>query len=308
MLPETSGMDPNELSGTIYQGYTHRRQAGWRTRWAQVMHLLMRPVSLRLSAYFVRRYNEHLYVESRDLDEALARIEDGDRVLWINPSLAVRGWIESLLRRQVTVYLHFVDPVHRLGLSHRLVQMWAKICRVTTYSMEEAVQLGLGFLAPFAPVCAPPRSDREFDVVYVGSPSPKRLLWLIALRFHLWWRQGRGHLRLASRNQSLARWFPQIFSPRLDFKDYAALCARSRGVLELHERDAAGVTFRVTLCQALGVTHLCNLPITSETITVSLLGWGPMDEFLLHGRNNSRTSAPALGALSLDVWLESNFS
>jgi hypothetical protein len=243
------------------------------------------------------------------LSAGLAAIAPGDRVLWFNPSLAIQGIIDSLHDRGVAVHLYFLDPVHRLGLSPAIVNEWSSWTRMATYSQDEAARLRIAFLVPYAPALAPSGQPAELDIVYVGSPSPKRLAWVLYLQARLRANGRRGYLRLATRNQRLVSWFPGVFTSRISFAQYVHLCARSRSVLELHERDAGGVTLRATLCQSLGVVHLCNLPTTAQTMRLSV-GKGALDRFLQQGRTArsiDRSPAPALGALRFDAWLRRHF-
>jgi len=310
MLPETAGVDLAGLPGVRYTGYRQQRLPGFSARLYQVLHILSRPFNLALSAWFVRRFNRRLAVDPFELQEGLSCVGEGDAVLWINPSLAVYPVVEALRRRRVRLSVYFVDPVHRLGLAASQVRDWAQESCVASYSPEEAAQLGLRFLVPYAPVVPMATLVPDLDLVYVGSPSPKRLLWVLYLHLHLRVRQRRGHLRLALRSQKLVRLLPGLFSGRVSFQDYAALCARSRGVLELHERDAGGVTLRATLCQALRRTHLCNLPTTPETTVISLWRWRALDRFLtLETGTLSSPHAPHVPRVApgFEPWLRENF-
>ena len=306
MLSETAGLDVAQLSDIKYTGYAQRKAPGWRVRLFQTLHIVLRPISLVLSAHFARRFNEYLYVDAAQLEDGLASVEAGDCVLWINPTLALCDVIDGLQRRSVRLHIYFLDPIHRLGLTPGKVRAWALEARISTYSPKEAACLGIDYLVPYIPGCAPTQQPRDLDVVYVGSPTPMRLLWVMYLRVHLRVRGRKGYLRLAIRNRWIACLLPSLFSERVPFADYVALCARSRGVLELHERDAGGVTLRATLCQALGAVHLCNLATTAQTVQVSPWRCRKMDDFLVSKRTPG--VAPALPTSSLELWLRSNFA
>ncbi len=301
MLWETAGVSPRSLPDVVYAGYTRRALAGWSIKLVQALHILTRPISLRLSAHFAHMFNARLVVEDSELSVALNDVQAGDEVIWLNPSLAVATMIDGLITRNSRVTLYFLDPVHRLGIRPEKLRAWACQSSIATYSPEQAAELGMTLLIPYAPKVPKPNPPRDLALVYVGSPSPKRLLWVLILRLHLRLRGQRGFLRLASRRASLARWFPGIFSDRIPFEEYAALCARARGVLELHERDAGGVTLRATLCEALGLVHLSNLCITAETVHVSLWDWRPLDRFLMSAPGTE--ASPVLGAQGLRAWL-----
>jgi hypothetical protein len=311
MLAETSFQDLAAIEGVRCTEFAVGKVPGWRVRVVQMLHILTRPVSLAVSAHFAKRFNAYLRVEPAQLAAGLAAIAPGDRVLWFNPSLAVQGVIEGLRDRGVAVHLYFLDPVHRLGLSPAIVRAWSSWARMASYSRDEAARLGIAFLAPYAPALAPSGKLADFDIVYVGSPSPKRLAWVLYLQARLRANGRTGHLRLASRNQRLVAWFPGVFSGRISFAQYAQLCARARSVLELHERDAGGVTLRATLCQSLGVVHLCNQTTTPQTLQLSLSDPHALDRFLRQGDStpsNDRTSAPALDAPHFDAWLRHHFA
>lgn len=311
MLAETAVQDLKAIEGVRCTEYAVSKVPGWPVRLIQLLHILTRPISLAASAHFARRFNEYLLVQPDQLTMGLAAIAAGDRVLWFNPSLAVRGVIDSLRDRGVSVHLYFVDPVHRLGLSPAVVRDWSSWARMATYSRDEAARLGIAFLVPYAPALAPPDRAADLDIVYVGSPSPKRLAWVLYLQAHLRANGRRGHLRLASRSTRLVAWFPGVFSGRISFSQYAQLCARARGVLELHERDAGGVTLRATLCQSLGVVHLCNLSTTAQTLRLSMVDTSALDRFLQEGDSApsaDRACAPALDAPHFDLWLRRNFA
>ncbi len=310
MLAETSGQDISAIEGVRCTEYSVSKVPGWRVRWVQILHILARPVSLAVSAHYVRRFNEYLTVDPAQLAVGLAAIQPGDRVLWFNPSLALRSTVEGLRDRGAGVHLYFVDPVHRLGLSPELLRSWASWARVATYSREEARRLGIAFLVPYSPVIATSLKPTDLAIVYVGSPTPKRLAWLLLLQSRLRAHGRRGYLRLASRSQLLVDWFPSVFVGRISFAQYAQLCARSRGVLELHERDAGGVTLRATLCQSLGVTHLCNERTTAETLMLSVRDMRALERFLAgsaSGGGPASPPAPALAAPHFDAWLRANF-
>jgi len=310
MLAETSGQDITAIDGVLFTEYGARKQPGWRVRWVQILHILSRPVSLTVSAHYARCFNECLTVDPEQLAAGLDMIERGDRILWFNPSLALRAVIEGLRNRGVLVYLYFVDPVHRLGLTPDCVRSWASWARLATYSTNEAERLGIEFLVPYAPAFAAACRPTDLDIVYVGSPTPRRLGWVLYLQSRLRARGRKGYLRLASGSTRVVEWFPSVFSPRITFMHYAELCARSRGVLELHERDAGGVTLRATLCQSLGVAHLSNRQTTLQTVMLSIWDLGAFERFLdcAAGDNASAISpSPHLAAPPLDAWLRANF-
>ena len=309
MLQETSGIDVDALPGLRYTAYRQHRLPGVSARVYQALHILLRPLNLVLSGWFARLFNRRLAVDRRQLQAGLARIVPGDAVLWINPSLALWDVIEDVRRQPVRLSIYFVDPVHRLGWRPEQILAWAGSAHIASYSPIEAARLGMVFLVPHAPAVWRSTQPPDLDVVYVGSPSPKRLLWVLYLHLHLRWRRRSGHLALASRSQTLVRLFPRVFTGRVPFNHYVALCARSRGVLELHERDADGVTLRGTLCQALHVTHLCNLATTPQTLVISPWRWRTLDRFLV----SEVASVPADGAPpadrlpELEPWLRANF-
>ena len=311
MLAETAGIEPASLPGVRYTGYRQHKLAGHSARLWQALHILARPLNLELSAWFARLFNQRLAVEHAQLEAGLREVSEGDHVLWINPSLALSPVIEGLTARRISLSIYFLDPIHRLGLAPTQVRAWARCAWIGSYWPEEAAALGVPFLAPYAP---PPARQTsmvgDLDVVYVGSPTPKRLLWLLVLNLHLKLRGCRGHLRLASRRVVLTRLLPGIFADRMPFVDYLALCARSRGVLELHERDAGGVTLRATLCQALQVVHLSNQSSTPQTVQLSVWRWGAMDAFLRARRPAERPvfEAPRLGSPPFAQWLHENFA
>lgn len=304
MLWQAAGVVPSELPSVAYTGYRQRQRPGSFARWYLLLHIALRPLSLRLSAYCAQRFNERLTVDEAPLKAALAKVAPGDAVLWLNPTRSVVRLVDGLVDSTTRVSLYFLDPVHRLGLGSDPLRRWATGATLSTYSSEEATRLDMRFLVPYAPRRRQAAPERDLDLVYIGVPSPKRLLWVVLLRLHLALRGRCGHLRLAVRGSALPRWFPGIFSERVAFEDYAALCARSRGVLELHERDAGGVTLRATLCQSVAAVHLCNLATTRETVRVSLLDWRALDRFI-----TCRATArpPALQALELGPWLHRNF-
>lgn len=310
MLAETAGIDPGSLPGVRCTAYRQHRLDGPAARLWQLLHILARPFSLAASAWFARRFNGRLGVAPAQLDEGLRHIVPDDGVLWINPSLATKPLLEALMQRRLRVFVYFLDPVHRLGLDAREVRAWTARAWVGSYWPAEARRLGAAFVPPYAPaVEASAAQPRDLDVVYIGSPSPKRLLWVLALALQLRLRGARGHLRLAARAAWPARLLPRLFTVRLPYADYAALCRRSRGVLELHERDAGGVTLRATLCQAVRAVHLCNQPCTVQTVRVSWWRWGAMDAFLRARREPGpgAFAAPALDAPELAAWLSGHF-
>ncbi len=320
MVPETAWPDGQAPEGVHYTGYRQQRLPGVSARVYQVLHVLSRPFSLRLSAALARAFNRRLQVDPAQLQQGLARLADGDQVVWLNPSLALADVLHRLQARPLQLAFYFLDPVHRLGWHEATVRDWARRLPVATYWPAQATRLGIRYRAPYAPKhphapaalasagssVAPPR---DLDLVYVGSPSPKRLLWVLRLRLQL--RRGghHGFLRLASRHPLLHRLWPAIFGPRLSFTEYAALCARSRGVLELHERDAGGVTLRATLCEALQSIHLSNAPSTPQTVQVGLWRQQGLARFLRSGidRSGQPAQPPRLDALAIGSWLASHF-
>ena len=310
MLAETAGFDLNAVPGLRHTGYRQHKLPGASARVYQILHILTRQFSLRVSAFFAHRFNDRLDVDPQQIAPGLGRVRPADHVLWLNPTRAVAPTIDALRGRCAAVSLYFVDPVHRLGLTPQCLRAWASWAQLASYSKQEADALGIDFLPPYVPAFRTGiPSGKDLDLVYVGSPTPKRLLWLLYLRLHLRIRRRRGHLRLAARSHGLVRCFPGTFSERLAFADYAALCARSRGVLELHERDAGGVTLRATLSQALRAVHLCNLPTTDETCVISLWRWGALDRFLLaRGRTPAATPTPTdVPGPDLTHWLRQHF-
>lgn len=311
MLTETSGQNLEAIQGVRFTEYVVSKVPGRSVRVAQLMHILTRPVCLAASTYFAARFNTYLRVERTQLTEGLAAIAPGDSVLWFNPSLAIRDVIENLRDRGLNTHMYFLDPVHRLGLSPALVSAWSSWAGLATYSKIEATRLGIKFLVPYAPAIVLSGQPADLDIVYVGSPSPKRLLWVLYLQAQLRMKGRCGYLRLVTRNQRMVAWFPGVFSDRISFAQYAQLCARSRSVLELHERDAGGVTLRTTLCQTLGVLHLCNLATTAQTLKLSL-GALRVLNFMHQQRVTAPTIdhglAPVLDSPYFDVWLRRNFT
>jgi len=320
MVPETAWPDGQPPAGVYYTGYRQQRLPGMAARVYQLLHVLSRPFSLSLSAALARAFNSRLQVDQAQLQPGLARLADGDHVVWLNPSLALADVLDRLQARPVQLAFYFLDPVHRLGWEEDTVRDWARRLPMATYWPAQATRLGIRYRAPYAPTLkhahpAPPPSGtsvappRDLDLVYVGSPSPKRLLWVLRLRLHL--RRGgyRGFLRLASRHPLLHRLWPAIFGPRLSYTEYAALCARSRAVLELHERDAGGVTLRATLCEALHAIHLSNAPSTPQTMQVGFLRLQGLARFLKSGIDAAGHAArpPRLDAVSIGPWLASHF-
>ena len=319
MVPETAWPAGAPPAGVHYTGYRQQRRAGFAARFYQVLHILTRPFSLTVSAALARAFNRHLMVDPAQLQAGLSRVADGDRVLWLNPSLALQDVLDGLQKRPVELAFYFLDPVHRLGWHDETVRQWAKRCRVASYWPAQAQLLGMQYRPPYSP--AVPRqavSDspaqpgqaqparRELDLVYVGSPSPKRLLWVLRLNGLM--RRGgrRGFLRLASRQPVLHRLWPAVFGPRVSFEAYAALCARSQAVLELHERDAGGVTLRATLCDSLQAVHVSNQASTPQTLQVSWWNLQPLARFLAD-QAAFPASAPALKAPPIGDWLPSHF-
>ncbi|MDQ2780484.1 MAG: hypothetical protein M3Y32_13115 [Pseudomonadota bacterium] len=305
MLPETADFAIGATEGICYTAYCQHKTPGSAARVYQTLHILSRPLNLKLSAWFAWRFNQCLAVEAQPLEAGLARVQPQDHVLWLNPSLSVASQVEGLKSRCAGLGLYFLDPIHRLGLLPARINQWATWAQVATYSRPEGAALGIAFLAPYVPyVPADLSPEKDLDVVYVGSPSPKRLWWLLRLRLQLAVRGGRGHLRLASRSARLPRWFPGTFSARVPFEDYVELCARSRGVLELHERDADGVTVRATLAQAVNAVHLCNLRTTAQTCVISAWRWRALDRFLQGSDEPAVADRPGPG---LAQWLHTNF-
>jgi hypothetical protein len=320
MVPETAWPSGQLPVGVHYTGYSLQRLPGVAARVCQLLHVLSRPFSLSLSAALARAFNRQLYVDPAQLQQGMARLTDGDQVVWLNPSLALTDVLDRLEARPVQLAIYFLDPVHRLGWDEDRVRDWARRLPVSTYWPAQAERLGIRHRVPYAPMhqLAQPATpsagatearQRDLDLVYVGSPSPKRLLWVLRLRLQL--RRGghRGFLRLASRHPLLHRLSPAIFGPRLSFAEYAALCARSRGVLELHERDAGGVTLRATLCEALQSVHLSNAPSTPQTVHVGLWRWQGLARFLISGIDlvGQAAQPPRLNARSIGPWLASHF-
>ena len=320
MVPQTAWPGGQPPAGVRYTGYRQQRLPGMAARVYQLLHVLSRPFSLRLSAALARAFNRRLRVDPAQLQPGLAQLAEGDQVVWLNPSLALADVLVQLQARPVRLAFYFLDPVHRLGWHEATVRDWARRLPVATYWPAQATRLGIRYRAPYAPTLqaapqAPARAatsaapSRDLDLVYVGSPSPKRLLWVLRLRLHL--RRGghRGFLRLASRQPWLHRLWPAVFGPRLSFTDYAALCARSRGVLELHERDAGGVTLRATLCEALQCVHLSNARSTPQTVQVGLWQLQGLDRFLRSRDDVAGQAAqpPRLDATFIGPWLASHF-
>ncbi len=322
MVPETAWPDGQPPAGVHYTGYRQQRMPGVAARVCQWLHVLSRPFSLRLSASMARAFNRRLRVDPTQLQPGLARLADGDQVVWLNPSLALADVLDRLQARPLQLAFYFLDPVHRLGWQEETVRGWARRLPVATYWPAQATSLGIRYRAPYAPTLGhtPPAptpveasaslaAPRDLDLVYVGSPSPKRLLWVLSLRRRLRRGNHRGYLRLASRHPWLHRLWPGVFGPRLSFTEYAALCARSRGVLELHERDAGGVTLRATLCEALQSIHLSNAPSTPQTVPVGLSRWQALNRFLDTGVDalGQPAQPPRLGAPHIGAWLASHF-
>jgi len=309
MLEETTAQDIDSISDVFLSNYKVEKIPGWRTRAAQALHIFTRPFSLRASAFFAIRFNEFLYIDSKKLKEVLNRIMPGDRILWFNPSLALRKDIDALRFSQVSVNLYFVDPVSRLGFTDKDIRAWSEWAWIGSYSREEAKRLNINFLVPYAPAVSPVSTPAELDIVYVGSPSPKRLAWVLLLQAWLHATRRKGFVRLATRNRLLTKWVPGIFLERIRFAAYVELCRQSRSVLELHERDAVGVTLRATLCQSLGVLHVCNQPTTPQTLLLSLRNWTFLVS-VLSGKTTQpcRPVSLMFDALPFDAWLQVNFS
>jgi hypothetical protein len=310
MLAETSGLDLESIRGAYFTEYAVSKLPGWSARVVLLITILMRPICLASTFYFAKRFNALLRVDRIQLIEGLAAIAPGDSVLWFNPSLAIQDVIEGLRDRDLNVHMYFVDPVHRLGLSSTLVRSWSSWAGMATYSKIEAARLGIKFLVPYAPAIAPSGQHANLDIVYIGSPSPKRLVWVLYLQALLRMKGSCGYLRLATRNQRLVGWFPSVFSDRISFSQYAQLCSRSRSILELHELDAEGVTLRATLCQSLGLVHICNLATTAQTLTLSLGNVTALNRFLRQRDGTpmiDHAVAPVLDSPHLDVWLERHF-
>jgi len=306
MLWETAGVSPGDLPNVNYCGYVRVPRSRQLARLYLSLHIIIRPINLRASVLFAAKFNRELTAPTDKLMAAIALIGPGDAVLWMNPSWAVAPLIDRVMQLGVRLSLYFVDPVHRLGVSKQMLAQWSNYATVSTYSTEEAKRYGVRFLVPYAPKRSVHVTQREFDLVYIGSPSPKRLLWLLVLKGRLFLRGARGFMRLASRQATFAKVLPGVFVNRMSFVEYAELCSKSRGVLELHEADAEGVTLRATLCQSLGVVHVCNVQTTPSTLVVSLLNLRVLDEFLR--TSNSTLSPPALEAPDLEVWLTKNFA
>lgn len=308
MLADTAVQNIADLEGISVNEYSIKKISSWRTHLAQLLHIATRPVSIRLSAYFADRFNAFLRVDAEELRSAIEMIRPGDSILWLNPSRAVKKIVEDLRPRCKYMHLYFVDPVHRLGVSPFTVREWATWAWVGTYSKHEAIELGIRFLIPYAPAVHRSGGNKDYDVVYVGSPSPKRLLWLLFIRLKLYLDGRRGFLRLASNNTHLRALFPGIFSDRICFREYIALCERSHSILEIHERDSGGVTLRATLAQSLQVVHLCNQKITPQTVVISLFNCISsiltVRESDIFGKD---AGPPRLEVLHFDNWLRANF-
>lgn len=306
MLSETAAQDIASDPLVRLVPFSHSKRPGSASRAYQALHILARPFSLRASAYFARKFNSTLQVSMPELQAASRAVGAGDVVLWLNPSLATASVVSDLQSRGINLNLYFLDPVHRLGIGPREILAWQLSARTFNYSEREAERFGMHFLVPYAPVVAPSDAPPSFALVYVGSPSPGRLLWILILNLHLWARGKRGYLRLAVRRASLVRRLPGLFCHRMAFSDYIELCRRSRGILELHERDAGGVTLRATLCGALQCTHVCNLPTTPDTVHISRLRWGALDSFLTTGD----PSIPKFSRMAIEPfnqWLRRHF-
>ena len=309
MLLDTAAMNIGKLEGILITEYSVRKLGGWRTTISQVLHIALRPISIKISAYFVGKFNNFLSVDSEKLRMQLELIDPNDSVVWINPSRAVIPIVEDLRKRCQFTYLYFLDPVHRLGIEKFLVKEWSAQSWVGSYSQDESIGLGINFLIPFAPDVMRSGEHKDYDLVYVGSPSPKRFLWIICLQLALFIHRRKGFLRLASNNSYLRKLLPGLFSDRMSFQDYIALCQRSHCILEIHERDSGGVTLRATLAQSLQIQHMCNQRITAQTLLMSLprciLSTLPFcsDDSFWHGGE-----PPRLGALHFDDWLRANFT
>lgn len=307
--PEQLQAGPGKAPIPLHE-YRVSRRPGRSARLWQLLHILARPFSLALSAWFVQRFNACLRAEWPGAQSPLAGIEAGDRVLWFNPSAAVQSVVDQLIAAGHRLDLYFVDPVHRLGLAPQTLARWRRYAGLHSYSEQEAQAHGMNFLVPYLPA-APPRAARpEFDLVYVGSPSPGRLAWVIVLQALVRRHGGKAYLRLATRHPGLARAWPAVFVPRVSFEDYTALAARSLAILELHERDAEGVTLRATLCQAQQLLHLCNLKTCEETWQVQLRNsaqWLPALIRLRQGEPGLHRP-PQLDALPLRSWLQRHFA
>jgi hypothetical protein len=310
MLLESAGPKFGALTYVCYTGYRQKKMPGISVRLFQLLHIMVRPFSLRLSEIFVRLFNMHIVADPSQLNPGIARVNAGDCVLWINPTLSLCTYIDRLQKMSVRLSIYFVDPIHRLGLQPNRVQAWAKTAQIATYSRKEAARFGIKFLMPYAPDVVAVERSREFDIVYVGSPTPRRLLWVLLLQIHLGARGRKGHLRLASRSAALVKLFPKVFSLRVSFNDYVRLCAHSRSVLELHERDAGGVTLRATLCQVLGTVHLCNVQTTCNTFLLSIWRLHELDRFIRNNLSENIFVRNVEGerAVEIDEWLTENFT
>jgi len=213
-----------------------------------------------------------------------------------------------LSNRTHYVNLYFLDPVHRLGLNNSSLAKWRMSCRLLTYSATQARDLQLEFLAPYEPDVAPATESPIYDLVYVGSPTPKRLAWVLYLKLRVAAAKRSSHLRLATRNNWLVNVLPRLFCRRMTFTDYIELCRQARGILELHERDAEGVTLRTTLCQALGRTHVCNLRVIQDTVKISPLWNGELKRFLSRQPQQFVVTHAVLNKeRKFDRWLGVNF-
>lgn len=308
MLPETAAQDIGRNPQFHLIPFTITKMPGWKTRLYQLLHILVRPFSLPLSAYFAARFNSNLVAPVESLKEKTQGVGPHDVVLFLNPSMATAQVVDALSNRTRFVNLYFLDPVHRLGLDNSSLAQWRMSCRLLTYSAMQAKDLHIEFLAPYEPDIALATESPIYDLVYVGSPSPKRLAWVLYLKLRIAAANRSSHLRLATGNDLMVNILPWLFCRRMTFTEYIELCRLARGILELHERDAEGVTVRTTLCQALGRTHVCNLRVIHDTVKISPPWNSELKRFLSkQPQQFVATHAELNKEKKFDRWLGVNF-
>jgi len=308
MLPETAAQDVARNPKFHLIPFTVTKVPGWKTRLYHLLAILLRPFSLSMSAYFAARFNSCLVAPVESLIEEAQGVGPHDLVLFLNPSIATAQVVDALSDRTRCVNIYFLDPVHRLGLSNSSLAQWRMSCRLLTYSATQARDLQLEFLPPYEPDIAPATESPIYDLVYIGSPSPKRLAWVLYLKLRIAAANRSSHLRLATRQHDwLIKVLPWLFCRRMTFTNYIELCRQARGILELHERDAEGVTVRTTLCQALGRTHVCNLRVIQDTVKISPPWNGELKRFLSKQQQYVATRAELNKERKFDRWLCVNF-
>ena len=309
MLQETANLNNMAGSDITCLYYSLQLVKPLRARVFQVMHIITRPISLIISDYFVMKFNTCFQAPSHILYDFFKLIKSEDIIIWLNPTYSLVSHVDELRSIGCKVNLYFLDPINRLGITEGQVCQWQYWLSIFNYSKNEAQRLGNTFLIPYAPSMALLNTYKDIDIVYIGSPSPRRLLWVIVLGVHLRLRNKIGILKLGVRSRLLVKLLPFIFSPRISFEEYSILCARSRGILEIHERDAGGVTLRATLCRQLNCVHLSNILATPNTILIKISNLKTFDQFLINNCDDApnRFSPPEVHSLSFIDWVYCNF-